>query len=188
MKKIMKPKFLSFAIASITGVSGLVLGQDQPKLLEEVIVTGQLESRSNLETSLSVSTLTADEIARTAPRNVGEILRTLPGIRSEASSGEGNLNLSIRGVPVASGGAKYVQFLEDGMPVMQFGDIIVGNADIFLKADATISRIELLKGGSAAALASNSPAGVINFISKTGEDEGGSIAQTIGLEIGRAHV
>ncbi len=183
-----KSQLLSLAItAAVAGWSLPVFAQDQATkqkadMMEEVIVTGQLKSRSNLETSLTVSTLSADDIAKTSPRNVGEIFRTIPGIRSEASSGEGNLNLSIRGVPVASGGSKYVQLLEDGMPVLQFGDIIVGNADIFLKADSTLARVEAVKGGSAAALASNSPAGVINFISKTGEEEGGSIAQTFGLD------
>ncbi|WP_339065526.1 TonB-dependent siderophore receptor [Teredinibacter turnerae] len=178
------PKLLSLAISAIA--AGIPLGataqNSNQRQVEEVIVTGQLESRSNLETSLTVSSLSQDELLQTAPRSVGEVFRTIPGVRTESSSGEGNLNLSIRGVPVASGGAKYVQLLEDGMPVLQFGDIIVGNADIFLKADSTLNRVEVLKGGSAAALASNSPAGVINFISKTGEEEGGSIAQTIGLD------
>lgn len=183
MNAIIKPKFLSLAIASVVGVSTSTFAQDsEDKIMEEVIVTGQLKSRTTIETSLTVSTLDTEELLKTAPRSVGEVFRTIPGIRTEASSGEGNLNLSIRGVPVASGGAKYVQFLEDGMPVLQFGDIIVGNADIFLKADTTLARVEALKGGSAAAMASNSPAGVINFISKTGEEEGGSVAQTIGLD------
>ena len=182
--KNLTQKLLPLAIAASTGPSLSVFAQESEpqQKIEEVIITGQLVSRSEIETSLTVSTLSAEEILKTSPRNVGEIFRSIPGIRSEASSGEGNLNLSIRGVPVASGGAKYVQFLEDGLPVLQFGDIIVGNADIFLKADTTLARVEAVKGGSAAALASNSPAGVINFISKTGEEEGGSLAQAVGLD------
>lgn len=182
MKMISNPRLLSVVITSLMGLSSAAMAQEDSGIVEEVFVTGQLKARSSLDTSLTISTLDAAELLQTAPRNIGEIFRTIPGIRAESSSGEGNLNLSIRGVPVASGGAKYVQLLEDGMPVLQFGDIIVGNADIFLKADTTLDRVEALKGGSAAALASNSPAGVINFISKTGESEGGSVAQTIGLD------
>ncbi|MBX2858193.1 MAG: TonB-dependent receptor, partial [Cellvibrionaceae bacterium] len=184
MKTKMTRNLLHVALATCAGQSLNSIAQNdetQPRI-EEVVITGQLVSRSEIETSLTVSTLSAEDILKTSPRNVGEIFRSIPGIRSESSSGEGNLNLSIRGVPVASGGAKYVQFLEDGLPVLQFGDIIVGNADIFLKADSTLARVEAVKGGSAAALASNSPAGVINFISKTGEEEGGSLAQAIGLD------
>ncbi|MCG8701019.1 MAG: TonB-dependent receptor, partial [Bacteroidales bacterium] len=87
-----------------------------------------------------------------------------------------------RGVPVASGGTKFLQLHEDGLPVLQFGDISFGNADIFMRADNTIARIEALKGGSASTFASNSPAGIINFISKTGSREGGSVGTTIGLD------
>lgn len=175
MKITAKPKLLALSIA-------LACSHAHAAGEEEMIVTGQLSARSNLDSSISVTSVTAEDIAKSSPRSVGEVFRGIPGIRAEASSGEGNLNLSIRGVPVASGGAKYVQFLEDGMPVLQFGDIIVGNADMFLKVDSTLARVEALKGGSAASLASNSPAGVINFISKTGEEQGGSLLQTIGLD------
>jgi len=125
MRKLLKPKALHLAIMSAVAGIPFTAYAEEPQV-EEVLVTGQLQSRSNIETSLTVSTLNADEIIQSASRNVGEIFRTIPGIRSEASSGEGNLNISVRGVPVASGGAKYIQLLEDGMPVLQFGDIIVG--------------------------------------------------------------
>ena len=55
-----------------------------------------------------------------------------------------------------------------------FGDIVLGTADQFLRADSTIARVEGVRSGSAIAFASNSPGGVVNFISKTGEEEGGS--------------
>jgi hypothetical protein len=64
---------------------------------------------------------------------------------------------------------------------MEFGDIAFGNADIFLRADATLDRIEAVRGGSASTFASNSPGGVINLISKTGEYAGGSVALNYGL-------
>lgn len=96
--------------------------------------------------------------------------------------GEGNANITIRGIPVASGGAKFLQIHEDGLPLMQFGDVAFGNADIFVRADQTISRIEAIRGGSSSTIASNSPAGIINFISKNGKTEGGSLMQSFGVD------
>jgi outer membrane receptor protein involved in Fe transport len=58
---------------------------------------------------------------------------------------------------------------EDGLPVMQFGDIAFGTQDQFTRFDSFVSRVEALRGGSASVFASNSPAGIINFITKTGE-------------------
>lgn len=150
--------------------------------LEEIVVTGVSEAQSLLRSSVSVSTLAPEEIAQFAPRNTAEIFRNIPGIRSEASGGEGNANIAVRGLPVASGGAKFLQLHEDGLPVLEFGDIAFGNADIFLRADATVARVEAIRGGSASTFASNSPGGVINFISKTGEEQGGSFGLTRGLD------
>ncbi len=169
---------------SIAGV--LALGQAFPVLggtLDEIIVTGKPgEGVSKFESTVSVNTLSADEVIKLSPRSAAEVLRAIPGVRSEASAGEGNTNIAVRGVPIASGGSKFVQLQEDGLPVLQFGDIIVGTADQFLRIDDSLQRVEVLKGSSSATLASNAPAGVVNFISKTGEEEGGSVTVSTGLD------
>ncbi len=38
---------------------------------------------------------------------------------------------------------------EDGLPILEFGDIIFGNADNFLRADRSVARVEAVRGGSA---------------------------------------
>ncbi|NOZ42363.1 MAG: TonB-dependent receptor [Alphaproteobacteria bacterium] len=149
--------------------------------MDEIVVTGTAGGTTKLHSSVTVSTIAASQIADFAPRSTAEIFRNIPGIRSESSGGEGNANIAVRGLPVAAGGAKFLQLQEDGMPVMEFGDIAFGNADIFLRADYSIARIESIRGGSASTFASNSPGGVINFISKTGEQTGGDIGITTGV-------
>jgi len=149
--------------------------------LDAVVVTASRDGATKMTSSISVSSLSAEQIAAQAPRSTAEIFRGLPGIRSESTGGEGNANIAVRGLPVASGGAKFLQLQEDGLPVMEFGDIAFGNADIFLRADQNVSRLESVRGGSASTFASNSPGGVINFISKTGDVEGGAVALTKGL-------
>lgn len=152
--------------------------------LDEVIVTGVVNKGSKLASSVSVTTLKAQQIGQSAPRSTAEIFRTIPGIRSEASGGDGNTNIAVRGVPISAGGSKYLQLQEDGLPVFLYGDIAFATSDIFLRADSNLARVEAIRGGSASTLASNSPAGLINFISKTGNVEGGSIASTFGVDYG----
>lgn len=149
--------------------------------LTEVVVTGVNNRGSKLKTSLSVSTLRPLDYLKAAPQTTAEIFKSIPGIRSESSGGEGNTNITVRGVPLSSGGSKYLQLQEDGLPVLQFGDIAFATADIFLRADQNISRIEAVRGGSASTQATNSPAGIINFISKTGNVEEGSFSTSIGM-------
>ncbi|MAD77466.1 MAG: TonB-dependent receptor [Rheinheimera sp.] len=149
---------------------------------ERIVVTGAVSrNQSVMQSSVSVSTLTFEDIDVTSPRSTAEIFRMLPGVRSESTGGEGNANIAVRGLPVAAGGAKFLTLQEDGLPVLQFGDIAFGNADIFVRADSTMARLDVIRGGSASTAASNSPGGIINFISKTGEHQGGSIAVTSGI-------
>ena len=181
---------LAVSVAAVTTLPASLHAQDtaadessQDALgLDEIIVTASARPTNRLESSISVSALDETAIAEAAPRTTAEIFRQIPGIRSESTGGDGNANIAVRGLPVASGGAKFLQLQEDGMPVMQFGDIAFGNADIFLRADQTIASIQAVRGGSASTLASNSPGGVINFISKDGKDEGGVVMATVGLD------
>lgn len=156
--------------------------QDDSKTLEEVVVTGVVNPRTKLKSSVSITTLDVKQVEQSAPRSTAEIFRTIPGIRSESSGGEGNANIAVRGVPISSGGSKYLQLQEDGLPVLLYGDIAFATADIFTRFDRNVAKIEALRGGSASTLSSNSPGGIINFISKTGKTEGGSLATTFGLD------
>lgn len=152
--------------------------------LDQVIVTGVTNPKSRIESSVSVTTMGPKVIEQSAPRTTAEIFRTIPGIRSESSGGEGNSNIAVRGVPVSSGGSKYVQLQEDGLPVLLFGDMSFATADIFTRYDSNIGRIEAIRGGSASTLSSNSPGAIINLISKTGRNQGGSVGTSFGLDYG----
>ena len=123
--------------------------QDDSKVLEEVVVTGVVNPRAKIKSSVSITTLDVKQVEQSAPRSTAEIFRTIPGIRSESSGGEGNANISVRGVPISSGGSKYLQIQEDGLPVLLYGDIAFATADIFTRFDRNIAKIEAIRGGSA---------------------------------------
>ncbi len=151
--------------------------------LDKFVVTGvTVPGTSKMRSSVSLSTTSDDQLKFSAPRSTAEIFRSIPGFRSEATSGDGNANITVRGLPLSAGGSRYVQLHEDGLPVLEFGDIAFGTADQFLRADSSLAVIEAVRGGSASTSASNSPGGVINFISKTGELQGGSIEYQRGLD------
>lgn len=155
---------------------------DDSSNLEEVVITGVVNPKAKIKSSVSITTLDVKQVEQSAPRSTAEIFRTIPGIRSESSGGEGNANIAVRGVPISSGGSKYLQIQEDGLPVLLYGDIAFATSDIFTRFDGNVARIEAIRGGSSSVLASNSPGGIINFISKTGKKEGGSISTGFGLD------
>lgn len=169
---------LSFSQNETAPVSDTI----QMTKLEDVVITGVINPRAKIKSSVSITTMDVKQIEQSAPRSTAEIFRSIPGIRSESSGGEGNSNISVRGVPISSGGSKYLQIQEDGLPVLLFGDIAFATADIFTRFDGNVAKIEAIRGGSASTLSSNSPGGIINFISKTGKTEGGMLRTSFGLD------
>lgn len=139
------------------------------------------KGRDRLDSATSTSALKGDDIQRFGPRPLGDVLRTMAGLRVANGIGEGNNNYTVRGLPLAAGGSKYMQFQEDGLPVLEFGDLFNVATDVYVRNDFTVNAIEPIRGGSASTFASNSPGGIINLISRTGEQEGGRALLTTGL-------
>ena len=86
-----------------------VTDSTQTTKLEDVVITGVANPKAKIKSSVSITTLGVQQIEQSAPRSTAEIFRSIPGIRSESSGGEGNSNISVRGVPISSGGSKYLQ-------------------------------------------------------------------------------
>ncbi len=158
-----------------------------PMSLDRIVVTGTSVITSKMKQSNSVSSIEADDIQKSATASIAELIRLVPGVHAENSGGEGNANVTVRGVPISAGGSRYVQFQEDGLPVLMFGDIAFGTPDQFIRADYNIDHLEVIRGGSASTLVSGAPGGVINFISKTGDVPGGTAGITLGASGGAQH-
>ncbi|ALK93078.1 TonB-dependent siderophore receptor [Limnohabitans sp. 103DPR2] len=179
------PNAVALACALTVAHMGSAWAQTAPNndtlKLDELVVTGTASGASKMKQSNSISTVGVDQILQAQPTNSSDILRTIPGVRAESSGGGGNANVTVRGLPISAGGARYVQFQEDGLPVLLFGDVAFATPDMFLRADGSLERLEVVRGGSASTLGTNAPGGIINFISKTGEEPGGSMGVTTGL-------
>ena len=121
-------------------------------------------TRSKLDSSVSVSSVDEKVIQDFHPQSEGDLLRLLPGIQPNISGPGGNGNFAVRGLPVATGGATFVQLQEDGLPTVLYGDIQFGNNDYWTKSNPTDTRVEDLRGGTAATLASQAPGAVVNYI------------------------
>ncbi|MET1753995.1 TonB-dependent receptor [Novosphingobium sp. RD2P27] len=148
---------------------------------DATVKTGVAKARDPLDSATSTSVLRDNMVVKLAPTSLADLFRNIPGIRVEGGAGEGLNSYTVRGLPLVNGGAKYVQIQEDGLPVLEFGDLTNMGPDAFIRADINVSSVESIRGGSASTFASNAPGGVINLISKTGEEEGGSVLLSSGL-------
>lgn len=138
--------------------------------LEEVVITGASNPKTKLSSSVAITTLNAKVISEYAAPTTANVLQSIPGFLVETSGGEVGNNLFARGIPSA-GAYEYVQIQEDGLPVFEDGALQFANIDNFQRVDLTLNRVEAVKGGSASIFASGAPGGIINFTSKTGQNE-----------------
>ncbi len=152
-----------------------------PLNLNAIVVTGTAHHVTEMQSSISVSTLGATQIRRSGANSATAVLRNVPGIHVESSGGEGNANITARGLPISAGGTRYVQIQENGLPVLQFGDLDFATPDSFVRIDGLLSRVQVVRGGSSSVFATNAPGGIINFIDRTGRLKNGAVSVTSGL-------
>ncbi len=150
--------------------------------LDAIVVTASGKNKSQLNSSVSVTSISADLIEDFKPSSEAEVFRMIPGIQVGGTTGPGgNSNIAVRGLPVATGGSPFVQIQEDGLPTVLFGDIQFGNNDYWTHFDASVANVESVRGGSSSTFASQAPGAVINYISHTGNKDGGYIQLNKGI-------
>jgi iron complex outermembrane receptor protein len=103
-----------------------------------------------------------------------------------SSLGEVRNAVYSRGVSVGSNdgasGYYYVSLQEDRLPVTNVTFSNYG-PDYFYRPDATLGKLEAVRGGTASILGNNAPGGIFNYISKQGGDTfSGEFRAKYGLE------
>ncbi|SEN08740.1 vitamin B12 transporter [Gemmobacter aquatilis] len=136
--------------------------------LDEIIVSGGLTGIAAEAYGRAVTVLDAAEIEERGIVTVQDALRIIPGV-SVSSAGASMTQIRIRG-----GEANHTLILIDGVEA-------TGGSDEYILTGletANIERIEVLRGPQSAFYGSNASAGVINIITKKGEEgvqSGGSV-------------
>lgn len=170
--------------SSVTLRAGSTQTEDfslEPDLLRmnETVTTGTFNPFSKLESSVAITTLNAREINTEGPQSTADLLKAVPGFYVESSGGEGENNLFSRGLP-ADGSYRYTSLQEDGTQIYEASALDFANADNFIRLDATLARVEAVRGGSASTFASDAPGGIVNFVGKTGGAQWGGVARLTG--------
>ncbi|MFV3074523.1 TonB-dependent receptor [Niveispirillum fermenti] len=153
-------------------------------MLEEIIVTGVARSdgMKKLDASFSITTATAEQIAEQQPSSTADLLKIVPGVWVESTSGTAGANISVRGFP-ADGDAPFITVQLDGSaifppPTLSF----LENSSLF-RLDDTVERVEVLRGGPSPIFSNGQPGATINFIQRKGkENPEGSMKLTVGDE------
>lgn len=170
----LQAKFVGYATQTVditveadeTVTQDFTMTQDVMQM-EGAVVTGTRTERTQRETTSSISVIGAEELETIQPNSQADILRSVPGVHTEGGGGAVAANVFVRGLP-APGQYKYNPIEENGMPVISETRTTTSAQDIFFRYDQNVERLEFVRGGSSALFGVGSPAGIINYISKTG--------------------
>src|SRR5712671_324595 len=145
---------------------------DADDIFEEQVVTASARSSSETRAPASLTIIGEDEIRMSGAATIAEILRRVPGI-DMAEMNPSDSNVSIRGFNRRV--ANKVLVLVDGRSVYQ--DFLGGTfwplVDV---AVPDIARIEVVRGPGSALYGANAFVGVVNIITRTGEEVSGVLA------------
>jgi iron complex outermembrane receptor protein len=155
--------------------------EPEPKAeLEEIVVTGSSIAQKLDSSSLPVTLLTSEEIAKTGFTSATDLLQSLPGMQgfvpaSSSVNGGGN---GVTTAAVHSLPSKYTLVLVDGqrMAGFELGSTQGEGFGVNLNSiplDA-VERVEVLTDGASALYGADAIAGVVNFVLKKNQTEGGA--------------
>jgi len=145
------------------------LGDD---LFEEQFVTAGVRSSSEQKAPASLTVISGEEIHLSGASTIPELLRRVPGV-DVAEMNASDSNISIRGFNRRV--SNKVLVLVDGRSVYQdfLGDTLWPLLNVAVQ---DIARIEVIRGPGSALYGANAFNGVVNIITKTGDDLGGARA------------
>lgn len=159
-----KTKVCSAALLALG--AGLALPAAAQQQLERVEVTGSSIKRVAAETSLPITTVTKEEIARSGATTVQDLVGLLPSsfgggvVANNVGATGGASTANLRAL-----GAKYTLVLLNGRRVANFA---FGNNPVDLNSIplAAVERVEVVRDGASSTYGADAVAGVINFILK----------------------
>src|SRR5579863_6052303 len=129
--------------------------------LGKIEVTGSRIKRTDVETAQPVTIISSKEIKATGLNSVGDILATLPQIRSILSAQVNNGNNGQSTIDLRNLGSDRVLVLVNGR---RWVSSIAGTVDFTTIPAAAIDHIEILQDGASAIYGSDAISGVVNII------------------------
>lgn len=140
--------------------------------IEQIVVTGKASGMSGLrvDQSYAITSVSADNINKLAPKSTAELFTVVPGVWAESSGGVAGANVFVRGFP-STGDAPFLSLQLNGAVIYPPSTLsFLENSSIF-RLDETIQFMEALRGGANPVISHGQPGLTTNFVLKEGSDQ-----------------
>jgi len=169
---------LGASLISLAAMAADTLEATPTPELQEIVVTGSSIKQTLDSSSLPVTILTSEEIAKTGFNSATDLLQNLPGMQGfvPASSSVNGGGGGITTAAVHSLPSKYTLVLVDGQRMAGFALGSVQGEGFGVNLDSipldAVERVEVLTDGASALYGADAIAGVVNFVLKKDQTEG----------------
>ena len=165
----MKISKLALAVQSIIFCTPAVVSA---QALEEVIVTGTAggSEMRKLDASFAITNVDEEDIRKFSPQSTADLLKNIPGVWAESSSGVSGANVFVRGFP-GGGDAPFLTVQLEGAPVYPPPTLSFLENTTLFRIDETVERMEGLRGGPQSVQDNGQPGLTTNFLLKSGGEE-----------------
>lgn len=156
---------MMLACAPGVGAQEPAAGTDDqaPAYEEQVVVTASRSEEALVNAPAAVSVITASKIQHSPAANVGDLLRSVPGVNVAQTSAR-DINITARGATASLATSQLA--LVDGRSIymdffgMVMWDLVPANMN-------EVRQIEVIRGPASAVWGANAMTGVVNVITKT---------------------
>lgn len=181
-KSLLAACVLSLAVSSCVQAADKDKASDNETVntytLDEYIVTANRTPERIFDANASVNIITHEDIERMQYETLDKALTRVPGVQFQNYMGNNN-NANMT-TPVRINGSKNVLILVDGVRLTPAGSGAASINPNFLNNLDNVERIEVLKGSAGALYGSDAAGGVINIITKKGQENKSSIKSSWG--------
>ncbi|MDO8860478.1 TonB-dependent receptor [Haliea sp. E1-2-M8] len=154
-----RPGLRALALGSLLLAGELAAASSGNNLLEEVVVTASRVKERLLDSSASISVLTAEDLARMTGNGVADFLRDVPGLQVSDSGQAGLKRIRIRGEA-----SRRSAILVDSHELSDHSEV---GAPLTIHPDM-LGRIEVIRGSGSVLYGSKALSGVTNLMTLKG--------------------
>lgn len=174
LNKITSAIILAFSLpaAAQTNSTEQTENTTENSQIEQIVVTGKASGMSGLrvDQSYAITSVSAENITKLAPKSTAELFTVVPGVWSESSGGVAGANVFVRGFP-STGDAPFLSIQLNGAVIYPPSTLsFLENSSIF-RLDETIHFMEALRGGANPVISHGQPGLTTNFVLKEGSDQ-----------------
>jgi iron complex outermembrane recepter protein len=163
----------ALALATVLALPAFAQDTQPPEEPIEIVVvigTPGGGGTDRQEASFAVTTIDSEELEKISPQSTADLVKSIPGVWAESSSGIAGANIDVRGLP-GGGDAPFVTFAINGSPLYGTEMLSFFEQSSIFRTDETIARVEGLRGGPNAVFGKGEPGLTVNFNLLEGSDE-----------------